>query len=68
MKSSLDQFLTQFMDHAQRTIGPESVDSVESMIACADRVGKAALKDLYAWQPRRATVIQMPKRRRRAKR
>lgn len=64
MKSSLDQFLTQFMDQAQRMIGPESLDSVESMIASADRVGKAALKDLSAWKGNRAEIIVMPKRRR----
>jgi hypothetical protein len=66
--SNLAEFLTQFMDQAKQTIGPDSFDSVGSMIACADRVGKATLKDLSAWERKRAVVIQMPKRRRRAKR
>jgi hypothetical protein len=55
------------MDQAKQTIGPDSFDSVGSMIACADRVGKATLKDLSAWERKRAVVIQMPKQRRRSK-
>jgi hypothetical protein len=67
MKSSFDQFLSQVMDQAQRTIGPDALDSVESMVASADRVGEAVLDDVSAWQGKRAVVLQMPKRRRRPK-
>jgi hypothetical protein len=61
--SSLDQFLTQFMDQAERTIGPDSFNSVESMLACADRMGEVTAKEIVKWQPRRAVIVQMPKRR-----
>jgi hypothetical protein len=56
------------MDQAERTIGPDALDSVESMVAYADRVSKVTLKDLSAWKGNRAEIIVMPKRRRTKKR
>jgi len=64
MKSSLDQFLTQFMDQAQRMIGPDALDSVESMVAYADRVGQGRSERPLRVEGHRAEIIVMPKRRR----
>jgi hypothetical protein len=51
------------VDRAAQTM-PDS-QSVDDLVAWADRVGEATLWDILNWQPKLAVVITMPKRWRR---
>jgi hypothetical protein len=65
--------LSKFLDHATEVVDrvgntiPDTF-SGDALVAWVDSVGDAALKDIFAWQGKRAEVIVMPKRRRRSKR
>jgi hypothetical protein len=61
--------LSDFLDHTTEVVDrlgstiPNSF-SDDALVSWVDSVGQSALQDIKEWQPRRAEVIQMPKRRR----
>jgi hypothetical protein len=64
--------LSSFLDHTTEVVdrvGSTMPDftSVDAFVSWVDSVSESALQDINAWQPKRAEVIQMPKRRRRSR-
>ena len=68
MKSRLGDFLNGIMEQAIKEAPDGVFDSLDSMVKFANRMGEVGAREIIKWQPKPAAVVQMPKRRRRAKR
>jgi hypothetical protein len=63
--SDFTNHIVERLDRAGRS-APAS-DSVDDLISWVDSIGSDVLQDIFAWQSKPAVIIQLPKRRRRAK-
>lgn len=60
--SNFVDHITGLVDRAGQTM-PDSFDA-DSLMSWMNGVGQDVLREINEWQPKRAVVIQMPKRRR----